>query len=402
MLAVQTGLPKQVFEQRDALRGGGADTEAEQNAAEALAAARRGCAAPGDRIPEAEIEAARENVSEAFRAALSLARVDLRRFHESRRRAQPAHGEETGLRAARLVRPLRRVGILCGGSFMSLLAHAVPAQVAGVGGIAAAVAAGRNGTIDPRLLATARSLGIDEVYRLSGAEAVAAMAFGAPPLLRRVDRVVGSDGAAADAAKRRLAPGAAAGGEGAQGELVVIADGSANARLVALDLLAQAEHGAGGLLMLLTNDRVLAEAVRIELRRLAEPLPNGEALLGALDRRGALCLLPHLDAAVEAANDLAPARLSLRTMDNARHLAGIETAGTVFLGAWAAETAGMNGCFATGPDVDAFTRETAVVEHGPERIARAGRHFARLAGEECRHARAAAIQERLELLQYAV
>lgn len=410
MLEVKTYLPKHKLEREFALRGLAVDAATEQDAAESIEAVRDGRAAPGEKIPAAALDAARDGVSAEFRAALSIARVNLRRFHESRRRAGSVREDGGTLRVTRSVRPLRRVGVVCGGSFMSLLLHAVPAQVAGVGEIAVAAAPGADGAVDPRVLAAARCLGLEEVYALSGAEAVAAMTFGAAPLLRRVDKIVGSDGMRAVAAKRRLAHLVGTDGDAGRGELVVIADGGANAKCIAADLLAQAECGAcgaGGLLMLLTDDRMLAEAVRIELGRLAGALPDGERLLAVLDACGGLYLLPGLDAAVDAANILAPARLSLQTGDDGRYLPDIETAGAVFLGAWAAETAGFNSFlpafgtarFASGLGVDAFTREAAVVECVPGRLAATGRLLAGLAEEEGRPARAAAVRGRMEILQ---
>lgn len=132
----------------------------------------------GPLVPETELMAAREVVSEQFLTALSLARVNLRKFHECQRRTGYLHDDGDGVRLSRLARPLSRIGICCGHSFAALLQHAVPAQMAGVGRIAVAAAPGPGGAVDPHVLAAARILGLDEVYRMTGAAAVAAFAQG--------------------------------------------------------------------------------------------------------------------------------------------------------------------------------------------------------------------------------
>ena len=366
------------------------------------------------RISEADIAASRDQVSEQFLTSLSIARVNIRRFHEYQRRKGYVYDDGEGVRLTRQVRPIARVGMLCGHSFMALLMHAVPAQVAGVKQIAVAVAPNEDGTVDPKILATARGLGLDELYRMSGAEAVAAMALGIGPVAR-VDKIVGPGGKRAVAAKRSLSCLVGVDGELGLGELVVVADGGANAKFIAGDLLAQAEHGSCGPLTLLTNDRMLAEAVRIEINRLAELLPDSGQTLAVINECGAIYLLPDLETAVDVANAIAPARLSLQTMDNDLYLPEIETAGAVFVGPWAAEMtgdyfAGLNSFlpafgsarYRSGLGVDDFTRETAIVEYGPERLSMTGRHMVRLAEEESLPAHAEAVKERLDVLRLTV
>ncbi len=408
MLEVKTCLNAQAMERPPAAMPLPPDDPVLREAAERVRLVLQGGAAL-PRIPEEAITAARERVSEAFLTSLSIARVNIRRFHEYQRRQGFVHDDGQGVRITREVRPLRRVGILCGRSFADLLMHAVPAQVAGVGEIALAVApAPDGGAPDPRVLAAARSLGLDEIYLGTGAEAVAALAFGAGGA-RRADKIVGPGGKHGQAAKRLLSGVVGVDGDTGRGELVVVADGSANARLIACDLLAQAEHGAGGSIVLLTPDRLLAEAVRIEIGRLAETLPNREELLATLDECGEIRLFPDVGHALDAANALAPARLSLQTADNARLLPDVETAAAVFLGPVAGGMAddtlsGLNSFlplggtarFRGGIGVDDFVRECAVVECAPGRLALTGRHLARLAEEEGFPAHGAAVGERLE------
>ena len=367
------------------------------------------------RVPEAELSAARKEVSERFLTSLSLARVNTRKFHEDQRRTGYIYDDSDGVRLTRSVRALRRVGICVGDSLSTLLMHAVPAQLAGVRELVAAVSTRADGSVDPKILAAAKVLDIGEVYRMSGAHAVAALACGAGPIAR-VDKIVGSGGAALRAAKRLVSGSVGVDAGLGLDELVIIADESANAKFIAVDLLAQAEHGGkSGLSVLFTTDRLLAEAVRIEMDRLIDLLPDPPTMRKTLDASGALFVCPDLDTAIDAANILAPARLSLMTAYNEQCLVEVETAGAVFIGPWSMEAAGdsfaginpflpMAGRsrFASGLGVDDFVREMPVIEYGPDRLLRTGRHIATLADEDGMPAHAAAVRERLELLKLAV
>lgn len=367
------------------------------------------------RVPAEEIAAARQSVSEHFLTALSLARVNNRKFHEYQRRQGYMHDDGDGVSLSRRVRPIARAGICCGASFSALLTCAVPALVAGVGEIALATAPRPDGDVDPRILATAGILGIDEIYRMDGPHAVAAFAYGAGPV-PRVDKIVGPGGAMVAEAKRLVAGHVGVDNGLGVSELAVIADDSANARFIAGDLLAQAEHDDGrGVIALFTPDRMIAEAVRIEVERLADQLPDPARLRGILERCGAIYVCDDLLQAVAAVNALAPARLSLVTRHNEECLAEIEFAGTVYLGPWTGEAAGH--CFAglnpllpvagaarfgSGLGVDDFVREISVLEYSPERLLTAGRHLMLLADEDGSPAHREALRERLDLLKLTV
>ncbi|MCD7897327.1 MAG: histidinol dehydrogenase, partial [Planctomycetaceae bacterium] len=251
-----------------------------------------------------ELDQAHRDVDGDFLTALSLARVNIRKFHEHQRRRGYIHEEAGTLRLERRVRPLRRVAICPGASVLELLQYAVPAQVAGVGEIVVAAGPGSADQPNSRVLAAARVLGIDEVVRLDGPIAVGALAYGCDRL-RPVDKIVGrGDGAMTEAAKAgvRHRVGVDSGRAG-RGELAVLADKQGKARFIAHDLLATARAAAdGGLLVLVALDRFLAEAVRIELANAAEKAPDGPALLERIDRFGGLYHCPDLDSAVRAIN----------------------------------------------------------------------------------------------------
>lgn len=367
------------------------------------------------RVHETEIAASRELVSEQFLTALSLARVNLRKFHEYQRRRGYLHDDGDGVRLSRQVRSLSRVGVCCGSSWSALLLCAVPAQVAGVGEIAVAAAPEANGEIDARLLATARVLGIDEVYRMSGAHAVAAFAHGAGQV-ERTDKIVGPGSGLTAVAKELVRDRVGVDPALGFGELVVVADDTANAKFIALDMLARAEHGAeSGLIALLTTDRLLAEAVRIEMNRLADLAGDAARVRDTLSACGAIYVCQSLDAALAAANGLAPARLALMTRDNESCLAEVENAGTVLIGPWSMEAAADyfagatpflplagSSRFMSGLGVEDFTREITVVEYTPDRLIKTGRHIAIMAEADGSPGRASAVRERLELLKLTI
>lgn len=366
------------------------------------------------RVSNADLAAARDEVSERFLTSLSLARVNARKFHEHQRRRGYVCDDNDQVILSRQVRPLRRVGIMCGESFSALLMHAAPAMLAGVGQIAVAARPGPDGRVDPRILATAKVMGLEEVYRMSGAHAVAAFAFGAGPVAR-VDKIVGPGGPMAAAAKRLVAGCVGVDTRRGVSELAVVADASANAKFIAGDFLAQAEQDSVGMLALFATDRMVAEAVRIEMDRLVDLLPDAGRIRENLSGRCGIWICSSLDVAIRAVNELAPARLALQTLDNDGCLSDVETAGAVFVGPWSSEAAG--GCFSgsnpylpdggqarfsSGLGVEDFIREMTVVEYGPDRLMRTGRHQAILAEEECLPAQAEAVRERLELLKLTV
>lgn len=366
------------------------------------------------RVAENDIMAARELVTEQFLASLSLARVNLRKFHEYQRRRGYLHDDGEGVRLSRQVRPLSRVGICCGSSFSTLLLHAVPAQIAGVNELAVAVLPRPDGEVDPRILATARILGIDEVYRMSGAHAVAALAFGIGPVTR-VDKIVGPGSGLTEPAKRLLRDWVGVDCGVGLSELLVVSDEQGNAKFIAADLLAQAEHaGNDGLMVLLSTDRLLAEAVRIEMDRMAEQTEDAARLREAFSRHGAIYVCQSLDLAIDAANALAPARLMLMTRDNETCLSEIDNAGTVLVGPWSVESAEYfagaspflplagSARYASGTGVESFVREMTVLEYSPERLMKTGRHMAAMAEADGCPYHACAVRERLELLRLTV
>ena len=360
-----------------------------------------------------EFEAAQRAVSEDFLTAFTLARVNVRKFHSYQRRQGYVHDDGDGVTLAKRVRPLASAGVYVPGGraplVSTLLMNVVPARIAGVGKIYAAMPPRRDGSLDPHLLAAAKLLEVDAVFKMGGAQAVAAFAFGTA-CVPRVDKIVGPGNAYVAAAKRKVFGRVGIDSVAGPSEIVIVADAAAPARYVACDLLSQVEHGSGyeaG--VVLTDSRELAESVRLEAERALKSLPGAEAARKALERFGGIFLCRDLDEAMEASNLLAPEHLEIMVHNARRLLERVEHAGAVFLGPWSTEPvgdyfAGTNHVlptggaarFSSGLGVADFIKDISVIEYSAERLRKTGRHIVKLADVEGLGAHAAAVRVRLE------
>ncbi len=296
--------------------------------------------------PELEVspaELAAAQVTPELHAALRLAIERLRDFY----RQQPAHGwmdYGAGGALGQLVRPLSRVGVYVPGGLaplMSTLIHtAVPAQVAGVPELIVATPPSRQGHIHPAILVAARELGIQRVFRVGGAQAIAAMSYGTATI-PRVDKVAGPGNLFVVIAKRLLF--GQVGIESLPGptETLVLADDSASPRFVAADLLAQAEH-LGAEPVLVSTSRELLMQVQTELERqlAALPEPNRSWARDSLESRLKVVLAADVQQALDYANLYAPEHLCLLTRDPWSLLGGVQRAGGVFIGEYSMEALG--------------------------------------------------------------
>jgi histidinol dehydrogenase len=289
-----------------------------------------------------EIEAGYQATPQELRSALELAAERIRDFH----RNQPHNSWlrwEGGGALGQMVRPLDRVGLYVPGGTASypssLLMAAIPARVAGVEELVVATPPDGEGPIPSYTLAAARICGVDRVFKLGGAQAVAALAYGTQSV-PRVDKIVGPGNLFVVLAKREvfgvvdidLLPGPT--------ETLLIADESAQPDRVAADLLAQAEHDALASAILLTPSPDLAEEVRAQLKSQLEGLSRREVAEESLERNGAIVLVEDLEEAVNLANEYAPEHLCLLTADPWSLLGLIKHAGGVFVGEASSEALG--------------------------------------------------------------
>ena len=297
------------------------------------------------RVTEAEFAAAEHSLSRADRAALRNACRNLRRFHAAQRPAALRVETQPGLVCEKLTRPIGRVGLYVpGGSaplFSTALMLGVPSQLAGNPERALCTPPSRDGRVSPWILCAARLCGIRDVFKVGGAQAIAALAYGTSSV-PKCDKVFGPGNAFVTEAKlqvSRAAAGAAIDLPAGPSELMVIADNSADPSFVAADLLSQAEHGPDSQVVLVTLSAKFVARVQAELARQLTDLPRAALARRAL-ANSRFIVAATLAEAAAIANSYAPEHLILQVKNPRTLLAGITTAGSVFLGAWTPESLG--------------------------------------------------------------
>ncbi len=286
------------------------------------------------RFSDAEIATAAASVSPKVRDALRFAHARITAHHEKQKPVDHIYQDAIGVTLGTLWSPVESVGIYVPGGIASypssVLMNAVPAKVAGVERIAMMVPA-PHGVVNPAVLAAAEIAGISEIYRIGGAQAIGALAYGTasiPP----VSKIIGPGNAYVAAAKRQVFGTVGIDMIAGPSEVLIIADSSANPAWVAADLLAQAEHGAGAQSILITTDPQLADAVEAEVLRQIAVLPRAEITGAGWSEFGAVITVTSLDEAAALANRIASEHVELM-LDEPRALLGkIRNAGAIFLG----------------------------------------------------------------------
>jgi histidinol dehydrogenase len=341
--------------------------------------------------------------------ALELARDRIEAFYRQQPRGGWLHADEDGL-LGQVVLPIDRVGVYVPGGTAplpsSLLMCAVPAQVAGVREIVVSTPPGEGGRVPPVVLAAAKVAGVETIYRLGGAQAIAALAFGSESVAR-VDKIVGPGNLFVTLAKREVYGLVGIDGLLGPTETLVIADDSADPATVAADLLAQAEHDVLAQALLVTPSRALAEAVAREVAAQAAALPRREIVDFSITTRGGAVIVPDLDAALDVANAFAPEHLQLSVSEPTQWLGQIRHAGAVFLGEGSCEVfgdyvagpshslpTGGTARFASGINLMDFVKLTSFTGLGEAAARRLSAPAATLARAEQLDAHAAAAERR--------
>jgi histidinol dehydrogenase len=298
------------------------------------------------RVSDAERAAARQQVAPTLIASLQRARENLERFHRQQLPQEQVHELQPGVRTGRLWRPIEKVGLYAPGGKApypsTVLMLGVPALVAGCQQRVLCIPPSPDGTVSPAMLVAADVVGIDEVFKIGGAQAIAAMAFGTETV-PRVYKLFGPGSIYVVAAKIWAASSGlplAIDCPPGPSEVLVIADESAPAAFVAADLLSQAEHGEDSAAILLTTSERLAHEVAAAVAAQIPPLPTAARVATALERYGRILVLEDLDACVRFTNDYAPEHLEIMTADPWAVSRKIVNAGSVFLGHYSPVTMG--------------------------------------------------------------
>ncbi len=361
------------------------------------------------RVTEAEMDAAAEAIPAAQRAALELAARRIEAFHRAQL-PQDMEREEPGIRTGLRWGALDAVGLYVPGGKAaypsSVLMNALPARAAGVGRIAVCVPT-PDGQLNPLVLAAARLCGVAEVFRVGGAQAVAALAWGTETVAP-VDRIVGPGNAYVAEAKRQVFGRVGIDSIAGPSEVVVIADGSNDPRHVALDLLAQAEHDEAAQSVLITDDAAFAGRVAAAVEAELRTLPRAAIAGASWAAHGAIVLVRDLEEAAALTNRLAPEHLQIMVAEPRALLARIRHAGAAFLGRWCPEAVGdyvagpnhvlptgRTARFASGLSVFDFLKRTTWVECEAEGLAAIGPAAVELARAEGLDAHGLSIAARL-------
>ena len=310
-------------------------------------------------VTDEEIDAAFNAVSEEYRAVLQLAHDNIAEYHRNQIRPGFVMTRPNGVVLGQKVTPIARVGLYVPNGTAaypsSLLMNCVPAKLAGCGMLVITTPPGPDGKIDPAILAAAKIAGVDRIYKIGGAQAVAALAYGTESV-PKVDKIVGPGNAYVAEAKKQVFGTVAIDTIAGPSEVLIVADDSNDPAIVAADMLAQAEHDVMATSVLVTDSRPLAEAVAQELERQLQLLPRESIARASIENNGKIVIAESLEAAIECANEIAPEHLEICLDDAFSWLGKVENAGSIFLGKHAPEALGD---YLAGPNHTLPTTGTA-------------------------------------------
>ncbi len=366
------------------------------------------------RVTDEELQAAYAHVEPSFIEAITGAAHNIRQFHIKQKRNSWMDLQPDGSLLGQIIRPLKRVGVYVPGGKAaypsSVLMNVIPAQVAGVPEIVMVTppaTGGREG-IDPYILVTAAEAGVTEMYRIGGAQAIAALAYGTETI-EPVDKICGPGNIYVALAKREVYGIVDIDSIAGPSEIVVLADEQANPAYVAADLLSQAEHDEMASAILVTDSRELADSVSAEVQRQLETLPRRDIAAASVESYGAVILTQTLDEGISVVNRLAPEHLEIMVEQPMNILGRIENAGAIFLGPYSSEPVGdyfagpnhiipTNGTarFSSPVDVDDFIKKSSMIYYSKEALLANGKTIMELARHEGLEGHARAIEIRLE------
>ena len=357
-------------------------------------------------VSEAELEAAVATLPDQQLAIIQEAADNIRMFHEKQTRNSWMTTDETGTMLGQKITPLDAVGVYVPGGTAaypsSVLMNIMPAKVAGVKRIVMVSPPGKDGSLSAPVLAAAKIAGVTEIYKVGGAQAIAALAYGTETIAK-VDKIVGPGNIYVALAKREVFGDVAIDMIAGPSEIAVLADETAIAAEVAADLLSQAEHDARACSVLITTSPELAEEVASEVEKQLALLPRRDIAAASIADYGRIVVCDSLAEAIDAVNELAPEHLEIITRDAMEVMAQIRHAGAIFIGRFSSEPVGdyfagpnhvlpTNGTarFSSPLNVDDFQKKSSIIMYSEtafrqnaEKIAT----FARMEGLEA-HARA--------------
>ena len=362
-------------------------------------------------VTESEIEEAFAAVEPRFLEILNQAAQNIRAFHEKQVRNSFVIADKPGVVLGQKVTPIERVGVYVPGGTAAypstVLMDTIPAKIAGCPMICMVTPPGKDGKVNPVILAAARIAGVDKIFKVGGAQAVAALAYGTETM-PKVDKIVGPGNAFVAEAKKQVFGQVAIDMIAGPSEILVIADGKSDPAHVAADLLSQAEHDKLASAVLVTDSEELAEAVSAEIERQIPLLPRAEIARASIDNNGKIIVAENLMQGIAISNEIAPEHLELMVDDPFAYLDAVKHAGSIFMGRSCPEAlgdyfAGPNHTlptsgtarFSSPLSVDDFVKKTQFTYYTAEALAAVADsvdYFARQEGLQA-HGRSAMIRK---------
>lgn len=362
-------------------------------------------------IPAFQLDQALDSIDEDLRAALELAKQNITSFHKQEIENSFVDVSTPGIMRGEKITPLASVGLYVPGGTAAypstILMCGIPAKLAGVKRVVM-VTPPQPAGINPAVLAAAKLAGVDEVYQVGGAQAIAALAYGTETI-PGVDKIMGPGNIFVATAKKQVFGKVAIDMVAGPSEIGILADESANAKEIAADLLSQAEHDKRARAMLITNSKSLAEAVSKEIERQLSTLPRQEIARTSIEDRGFIAVMENTAEMFELMNDVAPEHLEVQLENPTQYLGLIKNAGSVFLGRYASEplgdyVAGPNHVLPTGGTarfasplgVYDFVKRTQFIQFDRQNLKADLKAITKLARTEGLEAHARAIEARFD------
>ena len=294
-------------------------------------------------VTEAELQEAFEKVDPKFLSVLEEAAVNIRRFHQAQVRTSFILNDQDGIVMGQRITPIEKVGIYVPGGRAAypstVLMDSIPAKIAGCSQIVMVTPPGADGKVNPVILAAAKIAGVDRIFKVGGAQAVAALAYGTQSV-PKVDKIVGPGNAYVAEAKRQVFGLVSIDMIAGPSEILIVADGKSNPVHAAADLLSQAEHDPMASAVLVTDCEAFAEAVSMELERQIPLLSRAAIARASIDNNGKIIIAEDLDVVISIANEIAPEHLELMVDNPFDYLNAIRNAGSIFMGRHCPEALG--------------------------------------------------------------
>lgn len=336
------------------------------------------------RVTEEEIKEAYEQVDPKLLDVIRKALVNIRDYHTKQKQYSWFDSDESGIILGQKVTPLKTVGVYVpGGKAVypsSVLMNVIPAKVAGVSNIIMTTPCGKDGKVYPSTLVAAKEAGVDAIYKVGGAQAIAALAFGTESI-PKVDKIVGPGNIYVALAKKAVFGYVSIDSIAGPSEIMVLADETANPRFVAADLLSQAEHDEMASAILVTTSETLAEQVSVEVDKFVATLSRKEIIQKSLDNYGYILVTDTMQDAIDTVNEIASEHLELVTKNPFETMTKIRNAGAIFIGEYSSEPLGdyfagpnhvlpTNGTakFFSPLSVDDFIKKSSIISYSREAL----------------------------------